>query len=166
MTNSNSNANAKLIDKAIKKVQLHVNMKAKFIALLYLAFSFIIIASNVYYDNLNFETILIVAIWGFIIRNLLLYAMKLKNKYIAPILFDDNISGDCFDLLNILKRSRNKLENNEQTDADAVFLANFIFNKADTLKENKNNDTVINIIVNSDSIEVKHLKLITGLYKL
>ena len=67
MTNSNSNANAKLIDKAIKKVQLHVNMKAKFIALLYLAFSFIIIASNVYYDNLNFETILIVAIWGILL---------------------------------------------------------------------------------------------------
>lgn len=92
--------------------------------------------------------------------------MKLKNKYIAPILFDDNISGDCFDFLNILKRSHNKLENNEQTDADAVFLANFIFNKADTLKENKNNDTVIDIIVNSDSIEVKHLKLITELYNL
>lgn len=61
MTN-NSYTNAKLIDKAIKKVQFHVDMRAKFIALLYLAFSFIIIASNVYYDNLNFETILIVAI--------------------------------------------------------------------------------------------------------
>lgn len=160
MTNSNSNANAKLIDKAIKKVQLHVNMKAKFIALLYLAFSFIIIASNVYYDNLNFETILIVAIWGFIIRNLLLYAMKLKNKYIAPILFEANISGNWFDVLNILKRNRHKLENNEQ--ADEVLLANFILNnKEHILKENKNNDIVIDIIVNPNSIEVEHLKLIT-----
>lgn len=62
MTNSNSNANAELIDKVIKKVQLHVDMRAKCIAFLYLVFSFLIIASDIYYDNLNFETILIVAI--------------------------------------------------------------------------------------------------------
>lgn len=164
MTNSNSNANAELIDKAIKKVQLHVDMRAKFIALLYFAFSFIIIASDVYYDNLNFETVLIVAIFGFMIRNLLLYTMKLKNKYNAPILFETNISGNWFDVLNILKRRHSKLENNEQADADAdeVLLANFILNnKEHILTENKNNDIVIDIIVNSNSIEVEHLKLIT-----
>ena len=72
MTNSNSNANAELIDKAIKKVQLHVDMRAKFIALLYFAFSFIIIASDVYYDNLNFETILIVVIFGFIKKHIII----------------------------------------------------------------------------------------------
>lgn len=160
MTNSNSNANAELIDKAIKKVQLHVDMRAKFIALLYFAFSFIIIASDVYYDNLNFETILIVVIFGFMIRNLLLYAMKLKNKYNAPIFFEANISGNWFDVLNILKRNRHKLENNEQ--ADEVLLANFILNnKEHILKENKNNEIVIDIIVNPNSIEVEHLKLIT-----
>ena len=160
MTNSNSNANAELIDKAIKKVQFHVDMRAKCIAFLYLVFSFIIIASDIYYDNLNFETVLIVAIFGFMIRNLLLYTMKLKNKYNAPILFEANISGNWFDVLNILKRNRHKLENNEQ--ADEVLLANFILNnKEHILKENKNNDIVIDIIVNPNSIEVEHLKLIT-----
>lgn len=163
-SNSNSNANAELINKAIKQVQLHIDIRAKFIALLYLAFSIFIIASDIYYNNLNFETILIVVIWGFMIRNLLLYAMKLKNKYNAPILFETNISGNWFDVLNILKRRHSKLENNEQADADAdeVLLANFILNnKEHILTENKNNDIVIDIIVNSNSIEVEHLKLIT-----
>jgi hypothetical protein len=139
-------------------------MRAKCIALLYLIFSFIIIASDIYYDNLNFETVLIIAIFGFMIRNLLLYEMKLKNKYNATILFEANISGNWFDVLNILKRSRNKLENNEQADADAdeVLLANFILNnKEHILTENKNNDIVIDIIVNPNLIEVEHLKLIT-----
>lgn len=62
--------------------------------------------------------------------------------------------------MNILKRNRHKLENNEQ--ADEVLLANFILNnKEHILKENKNNDIVIDIIVNPNSIEVEHLKLIT-----
>lgn len=62
--------------------------------------------------------------------------------------------------MNILKRNRYKLENNEQ--ADEVLLANFILNnKEHILKENKNNDIVIDIIVNPNSIEVEHLKLIT-----
>ena len=154
MTNSNSNAN----DKVIKKVQLHVDMRAKCIAFLYLVFSFLIIASDIYYDNLNFETILIVAIGGFMIRNLLLYAMKIKNKYNAAILLETNISGNWFDVLNILKRGCNKLENKEK----AVLLANFILNNKEyILKENKSNDIVIDIIVDPNSIEVEYLKLIT-----
>lgn len=75
-------------------------------------------------------------------------------------MFDDNISGNCFDVLNILRRSYSRLENNEQTDA--VLLANFILNNKEyILKENKNNDIVIDIIVNPNSIEVEYLKLIT-----
>lgn len=164
MSNSNSNANDELINKANEQVKFYIDIRAKLIALLYLAFSFFIIASDVYYNNLNFETVLIVAIFGFMIRNLLLYTMKLKNKYNAPILFETNISGNWFDVLNILKRRHSKLENNEQADADAdeVLLANFILNnKEHILTENKNNDIVIDIIVNSNSIEVEHLKLIT-----
>lgn len=88
--------------------------------------------------------------------------MKLKNKYNATILFEANISGNWFDVLNILKRSRNKLENNEQADADEVLLTNFILNnKEHILTENKNNDIVIDIIVNPNLIKVEHLKLIT-----
>lgn len=125
-SNSNSNANTELINKAIKQVQLLIDIRAKFIAILYLAFSIFIIASDIYYNNLNFETILIVVIWGFMIRNLLLYAMKLKNRYTATILLDPNLSGNWFDVLNILKSGNSRLENNEQTDA--VFLTNCILN--------------------------------------
>lgn len=92
------------------------------------------------------------------IRNLLLYAMKIKNKYNAAILLETNISGNWFDVLNILKRGCNKLENKEK----AVLLANFILNNKEyILKENKSNDIVIDIIVDPNSIEVEYLKLIT-----